>query len=260
MAQFDGEVCVIQMCATLQPEVLKSISVGANTEPLAEHSVFDALFATITRRLEPAGRASRFPVLMDHLYWGRMTSAQAVEALQELGEVEDGLRNVPVRDIIWSLVDSRPHDDTYEHVNRYADNVLEYFTDVNDRPLIARLRDSVEQCRRTAQPLRIVVIPVASKDFPFGIAGVSFGSAWMILGRTLVPRWRLYKSYGSHSGIPVWTLGMDFVMIGAGLTIVTISPGTRAWFSTRPVLLFALIVAGIIVWFVACANIGFLRD
>ena len=241
-------------------EVLKSISVGAIAKPLAEKHVLDALFTTITRRLEPGGRGTRFPLLMDHLYWGRLQPAQARDALRELAEVEDDLRNTPLRDIIWNPLDSRPHDDAHEPVNRHAENVLEYFTDVNDRPLIARLRDSVEECRLTGQQLRITLIPSPSRELPAGITTASFGAAWMAFGRTVVPRWKLYRSYNSHSAIPVWTFGMDFVMIGGALMIAGVSPATRAWFSTRPVLLFALILAAIVGWLAVCYKAGFLSD
>jgi hypothetical protein len=98
------------------------------------------------------------------------------------------------------------------------------------------------------------------KELVFGIGAALFGVAWMILGRKFVPGWTISKGYSSSSALPVWTFGMGFLMIGGVLIVAAAFPGVREWFSSRPVLVFALVVAAIIGWLVVCANAGFLPD
>jgi len=51
-----------------------------------------AFYDTVGCRLEPEGRATRFPAIMGDLYDGVLTAGRAEAALAELDEIERGLQ------------------------------------------------------------------------------------------------------------------------------------------------------------------------
>jgi len=128
------------------------------------------------------------------------------------------------------------------------------------RPLIAQLRRAVESCVSGRVILRI--------ESPEGRGGERIGAgvmaligcAWMFGIRAVAPGWAISKSYSPHSGIPIWTFGMYFVMAGAALGLAAVSRSFRHWCGDYPGWLFVLIILAIVSWLVACANAGFLPD
>jgi hypothetical protein len=239
--------------------MLKIMSVGARAEPLCEERVLEALFATISNRLETSAK-TRFPILRGQLYWGRIQPAQAEEALRELLAVEEGLRNCPIRDVVWGTRDTAKGEESGAIFNTHAANALNYFVNVESRPLIAILQSGVQECGRLGRPLRITYGSDRRQEFLVGGVFFLLGAMWMWAGRAFVPGWVIAKSYAPRSGIPIWTFGMYLVLAGAAFVIGAISPAIRDCFADRPVLLFALVIAAIVGWLVVCANAGFLPD
>ena len=144
--------------------------------------------------------------------------------------------------------------------NHRAANAFDYFVDTDGRPLIWRLRDSVQECLSNAQALRLAYPTQGRDTLAAGLVLGALGVAWMFLGRALVPRWVLTYSYTGKGGIPIWTFGMDFVMLGAGILVAAMFPGAGDWFRKRPGALVAVAIAAVIGWLVVCARAGFLID
>jgi hypothetical protein len=202
----------------------KLLTVGGNSRELAPDRVIEALFTTIGCRLEPQGRGTRFPAVMDDLYSGYLTPGGAPDALRELQEIEDALRKIPVSDVIWSLADLRRGDNANEPVNHCAANAFEYFVDTDGRPLISRLRDGVRECLNSAQALRLAYPSEARGFLSYALFLAVLGFAWLFLGRALVPGWVLAR-HTVKGAIPIWTFGMDFVMLGIGIMTAAVFPG-----------------------------------
>src|SRR5262245_17053974 len=53
-------------------------------------------FATISQNLEPDGRGSRYPLIMNNLHDGCLEAEYAPAARRELEEIDRGLKMVPV--------------------------------------------------------------------------------------------------------------------------------------------------------------------
>jgi hypothetical protein len=233
------------------------LTVGRHSGDLAAERTVEALFTTIGCRLEPHGRGSRFPAIMDDLYSGYLTPARASKARQELQEIEDALRAVPVRDVVWNLGNLQRGDDSAEPVNHRASNAFEYFVDNGGRPLITRLREGVQECLNTAQVMRLAYPGEVRQGRGAGLVLMPIGFAWMYFGHRFIPTWCL-KHFSA--AIPIWTFGMDFVMLGAGFTIAMCFPGVTYWFRRRPMALPAIAITCVIGWLVVCAHAGWLPD
>jgi 2,3-bisphosphoglycerate-dependent phosphoglycerate mutase len=237
----------------------KTLYVGGNSRELGPERVIEAMFTTVSCRLEPHGRGTRFPAVMDDLYSGYLTPARAPAALHELQLIEDGLRKIPVSDVVWSLMDLRRGDDANEAVNHHAGNAFEYFVDVDGRPLMSRLADAVQECLTTAKVLRLAVPGEGRIGLMYGLVVAALGFGWMFLGRALIPGWSLKTLTGTGS-IPIWTFGMDLVMAGAAIMTAMGFPSVYDWFRRRSWALISVAIIAVIGWLVVCARAGFLPD
>ena len=235
----------------------RALALGSSSRDLGPDHVVEALFTTIGCRLEPGGRGTRFPAVMDDLWSGYLKPDRAPQAQQELQEIEEALRKIPVSDVVWNLSSLRRGEDAAEPVNHRAGNVFEYFVDPEGRQLITRLRESVQECRNSAQVLRLVSPGAARQMLFFGLFVTVLGAAWLYLGRTLIPEWNLRRLTAS---LPVWTFGMDIVMCGIAIMIAAAFPGVNDWFRRRPWALATMAITAVLGWLVICDRAGFLPD
>jgi hypothetical protein len=239
--------------------MVKTVSVGGDSSELAPQHVMDALFTTISCRLEPQGRGTRFPAIMDDLYSGYLRPGSAAKALQELREIEAALRKVPVDRVVWSL-QMMQCDDSQEPVNHHAGDSFEYFIDQHGHPLISRLREAVQECMNTSRVLRLVSGKEGVQGTLYGLFCALLGVGWMVIGRTWFPHWHLQRIGMNSATMPLWTFGMDLVMAGVGLMIAFACPGVRDWFRRHQAVFMAVVLSAPIVWLVICARAGYLPD
>jgi 2,3-bisphosphoglycerate-dependent phosphoglycerate mutase len=239
--------------------IVKTVSVGGQSRELAPEHVMDALFTTISCRLEPQGRGTRFPAVMDDLYSGYLQPGRAPKALQELQEIEAALQKVPIDRVVWSL--QKMHcDDSREPVNHHAGSSFEYFVDQDGQPLIWRLRDAVQECLSRGRVLRLVHDKEAVQGTLYGLFCALLGVGWMLAGRAWFPNWNLQRAGMTNAKMPLWTFGMYLVMTGAGLMIAFACPGVRDWFRRHQPVFMAVVLILPIVWLVICARAGYLPD
>jgi Immunity protein 70 len=243
-------------------EIIKLLSVGEHSAEFASETLISVLLTNI-RRLEPQGSGSRFPTLMTNLEFGSLTPRLAELALRELATIEAELRQVPVKNVVWKLGNGLSVDPAAQPVNRQAANVFEYFVDASGQPLISRLLDGVHECLRSGQRMRLTSPNTgAQKALGFGIALalVFSGAAWMVLGRLWFPRLAISPIYNRAAAIPVWTFGMDLVLLGVGIMVPMIWPAIGDWFIRYPLALIGVAIVAVIGWLVICSSAGFLPD
>lgn len=132
---------------------------------IPEHTL-EAFFATVSYRLEPEGRATRFPVLMKQLYAGTVEPHEALTAARELETVGRELKALSPDRAVWNLQDLTPLDPTGQPLNAAAGSLDEFFITSEGRPLLSALREAVDDCRRLSQPLKLEAprAPAAPRD------------------------------------------------------------------------------------------------
>jgi len=234
----------------------KILSVGDRARELAPEAVVEAMFTTISCRMEPRGRGTRFPAVMVDLYSGYVTPRRAPEVLRELQEIEPALRAIPVSQVVWSLSVS-PSDEAHAVVNYAAANALDYFVDGRGRPLLFQLREGLQECLAHSQVLYLRDPKESRQGFVYGSLCIGAGVTWMLLGHAYFRDWCLRRGTAS---LPVWTIGMDLVMVGLGMMIALTSPAIRDWFRRHQAVLMTIVLSAPIIWLVVCWRAGFLPD
>jgi 2,3-bisphosphoglycerate-dependent phosphoglycerate mutase len=223
----------------------KLLRVGDQSYGSACGPVVQGLFATITYRLEPNGRGSRFPLIMNRLYGGRLDPRDVPAALRELDEIEAGLNRLAPERVVWSFTDLRRLDDRGFPVNRGASNVSDYFVSTDGRPLLTSVREAVLRARDRQEPVELASIEAVQRTRGAQAAMV-LGFAWTIVGYLFFRNWILTSVYDSESkdGPLIWPLGL--LMLGAGIVGMTVDrrPAVREWFQHRVWLSVGLLLAG----------------
>ena len=184
-------------------------SAGRRTE-LAAPDIAQALFATITYRLEPQGRGSRFPVVILGLYGGRLLPHEMRAALAEMDVIANELQGMPPDRAIRSLKDLTP----FRAGNGAAPSLFEYFLALDGKPLVASLRTAVEQSYAAASPLKFDS-PQVVKDRRMGRLWILVGAAWSVAGFLYFPDFVIVPIGSSlHGGPLLWPIGLAIMGLG----------------------------------------------
>lgn len=206
-------------------------SVGDWSAELAPAHVLDALFATISYRLEPNGWASRFPAVLEHLQAGRIDPDRADQALLELQCVARELATLPSDRVVWDLRDLRRRDDASEAVNRQAPSAHAYFVSADRLPLLDVLKGAMEQSRAAGKPL-IVTSSHRQAMLGRGLVAVGLGTAWTILVHRYFPDLVFVPEGASsrmHHGPLVWPVGLLIAGGGALIAVAAHLPTWSVW-------------------------------
>lgn len=99
-----------------------------------------------------------------------------------------------------------------------------------------------------------------AKETIAGLILAAIGAVWMWLGRLLIPGWVIPNLYEKSGGLPIWTLGMYVVLMGAGIALAALFPRMGGWFGERPFALVGVAMAAVVGWLIVCAQMGFLAN
>jgi hypothetical protein len=173
------------------------------------------MFATVSYRLEPNGRGSRFPLIMNRLFAGWLAPSDALAAARELEEIEAGLVALPADRVVWSLSDLRRRDDRQLPVNHRAANARDYFVAADGRPLVTVLRDAVRSSHERNEP-----IGLASREGRLNNrvtwTVLIIGLLWTTIGYLFFPDWVFIVDDTSSTpkGFLVWPVGILIFGLG----------------------------------------------
>lgn len=223
-----------------------SLHFGAERLPLAPDAVLEALFSTISYRLEPNGWATRFPTVLDRLREGRLESGAAARALEELEHIGAELRRLPVDRVVWSMQDLRKRDDSGEPVRRDAPNVFDYFVAFDGRPILTCLADALQKSRMSGDAI-VLESFVRHRNVVSGLVLLLVGALVGVGGYLYFPNVILVPEHESERvaqhGPLVWPLGSVLAVVGAITTAGALYPSFRMWLRARRAVAFVVCVA-----------------
>lgn len=218
------------------------LKVGDLSWNLGPRSILDSFFDTVACRLEPNGRATRFPLFSDDLKLGWLTAAKARAAIREMDTITEELRAIPTAKILWTGRQPEPNG---------AANALERLTAPDGRPLMQHLRYGVEQSLATGKTLSWGVPGQVQRERWSMVCSLLAGVVWMLFGYLMIPNWLLSPLVWSGpriTGIPIWSIG--FLIAGAALfgLIYQAIPALKMWLDRHVWVSLILFLALIGIW------------
>jgi hypothetical protein len=128
---------------------------GITTE-LGPGSLLHGLLSTASHHLEPGGWGTRFPVIMNKFYQGRLAADDADEALQELASIRAGLEHVPPFGVIWDIENPSEPPPWGKDVAAHVRNMASYFVTSGGENFLDVIVETVEFLKQEGGELRVV--------------------------------------------------------------------------------------------------------
>lgn len=218
------------------------LSTGSFSRDIGTKPLLDAFFATVGCRLEPAGRATRFPAIMTDLFNGVLTPRRAPAALAELSEIEHDLRMLPADKVLG--ISGAPRG-----VSAY-----QCLVSPDGQPIIEHIRAAVEECSRSGKFLQVCISPGNRVQYQMALILTLFGIAWIVIARKFFGNWILVsisQDPEDHSGLYVWTLGFIFIATSGGYALTAKFPLLRVWSERHKwaTLIVVLALVGVLIYF-----------
>lgn len=224
-----------------------TLRVGSWEQPLNRPEVVEAFFGTLTYRLEPKGKGTRFPVLVRQLFASRLAPASVPAALAELAQATDELRQLPADKAVVSHLDLRRFPDHGQPVDQGAKNLADLFIARDGRPILAILEGALREGERSRRPV-LLDLPQVRRRTRQAVVGILLGLAMAAISYLFpIKLKRLPDPF-----IPLWPLGLLVAAIGIWDLSVVRSPAVANFDRANPRvkwILFLLGVAGVVaIW------------
>ncbi len=86
-----------------------------------------AFFSTVAYNLEGSDWGSRFPVIMNEVYAGKLLQAHIDEAVKELEIIREELRRFGPENVVWEIEDFSKQPPWKNHISKSITDLSNYF-------------------------------------------------------------------------------------------------------------------------------------
>ena len=219
------------------------LSAGPFKREIGSRPLLDAFFDTVGCRLEPSGRATRFPAIMTDLHDGVLTPERATQALSELDEIERELCALSASKILGIRKDTVPEASAFVCL-----------TSPDGRSLLTHLREGIIAAQRSGCALKISDTGERKIALQLSLCVALLGVSWVVIGRRYFGNWiliSLHQEPSDRSGLYLWTAGFLLIATGSAYALAAIFPRLRVWFQRRTwaTLTVALLFVGALIFF-----------
>ena len=119
------------------------IKVGSITDEIGAPSFVHAFFSTISAHCEYKGWGSQFPHLMNELYQGRVSSANALAALEELQQAKAHLCTLSPSEVVWDIENRQAQPPWGANIAETITNLGNYFVSSTGRDVFGLLEEAL---------------------------------------------------------------------------------------------------------------------
>ena len=129
--------------------------VGQVIDEIGSAGFLHAFFSTISHHLEPDGWGTRYPLIMNDLYRGKLATSDALRVLHDVLDIRERLRSYPPSEVVWDIDDPKARPPWGDKISQEITALSNYFVTSTGRDMFEVLID----CLRAAQSgrdLRIV--------------------------------------------------------------------------------------------------------
>ncbi len=140
-------------------EVIEVMTVGFKVKFYWYHIGNDdflfSFFSTIAYNLEGKNWGSRFPLIMNHLFKGKLTVDKIEGAIKELETIQTELARCTPESVIWDIEDLSKQPPWGKSISKDITDLSDYFITGDGNTLIAVLFDALYQAKKLGAYLEI---------------------------------------------------------------------------------------------------------
>lgn len=116
-----------------------------------------AFFSTVAFNLENKKWGSRFPVIMNELYQGKLNKENVDKAMYELTRIKEELEKYPPGKIIWDIDDLTKQPPWADNICNSITNLANYFITSDGEDFLAIFSHALEKAKETDSELEIKI-------------------------------------------------------------------------------------------------------
>ena len=115
-----------------------------------------SFFSTIAVNLEDKKWGSRFPVLMNELYQGKLSVENTDAAIKELNIIREELKQISPDKVVWDIDDLSKQPPWGKNISKDITDLSNYFVTSDGRDFISVLFTALNDSKEMKAPLEIV--------------------------------------------------------------------------------------------------------
>ncbi len=115
----------------------------AKNSEIKVREILHALFSTVSHNLEPNGWGTRFPILFNQIYLGKLYPTNTREALKEIQVVRHELKSVSTANIIWCIQNPEKGVPSSYRYNKQTKTSADWFLTTTGRDFLLEIEDSL---------------------------------------------------------------------------------------------------------------------
>ncbi|MBN6188693.1 immunity 70 family protein [Aneurinibacillus sp. BA2021] len=106
-----------------------------------------SFFSTISYHLEQEGWGTKYPYLMNDLYYSKLKWTDASKTMQEAREIEEKLKNLPPEAVIWDIDDPSKQPPWGNNISEEVTSLANYFATSNRETFFEILNTALKTCQ-----------------------------------------------------------------------------------------------------------------
>lgn len=115
-----------------------------------------SFFSTVAVNLEGGKWGSRFPVLMNELYQGKIPVEKTDVAIEELTNIREELKNFPPNKVVWDIEDLSKQPPWGKNISKEITDLSNYFVTSDGEDFISVFFRALEDSKEMNAPLEII--------------------------------------------------------------------------------------------------------
>lgn len=114
-----------------------------------------SFFSTVAYNLEGKKWGSKYPVIMNELYQGKVEYNRIKIALEEIVDIRSKLKRYPVSCVVWDIEDSTKQPPWGQNISDEITDLSNYFVTSDGEDFITILRHALEKALEMEVPIEI---------------------------------------------------------------------------------------------------------
>ena len=114
-----------------------------------------SFFSTIAYNLEEKKWGSKYPVIMNEFYQGKLSSDKVKDAIEEVKDIQKELKNFPPSCVVWDIDDLDKQPPWGEKISGEITDLSNYFVTSDGEDLITILIHALEKAEEMDLPIEI---------------------------------------------------------------------------------------------------------
>lgn len=114
-----------------------------------------SFFSTVAYNLEDKKWGNRFPVIMNHLYQGKVAIEEVDKAIEELAIIREELKELSIDKVIWDIDDISQKPPWGSDVCEDITNLSNYFVTSDGEDFISILFHALEMAKEVKSDIEI---------------------------------------------------------------------------------------------------------